>query len=117
MRTEISRLHKQLERTMIYVTHEAMSMGDRIVVMKDGTVQQVDVPLVVCNHLANRFVAGFIGSPTMNFFDGRVVNGGGVWFEMTGGHFMLPIIPVHRAQILSHMSAEITVGIRPEHIT
>jgi len=119
MRTEISRLHKQLERTMIYVTHdqvEAMSMGDRIVVMKDGTVQQVDVPWAVYNHPANRFVAGFIGSPTMNFFDGRIINDDGVWFEMTGGHFKLPIIPAHHAQVLSHRSAGITVGIRPEHI-
>src|SRR6267143_2033056 len=71
MRTEISRLHNQLETTMIYVTHdqiEAMSMGDRIVVMNTGIIQQVDTPLSIYNEPANRFVAGFIGSPTMNFF-------------------------------------------------
>ena len=70
MRTEISRLHHQLQTTMIYVTHdqiEAMSMGDRIVVMKDGIMHQVDTPLNIYHHPVNKFVAGFIGSPTMNF--------------------------------------------------
>ena len=76
MRAEISKLHSQLKSTMIYVTHdqiEAMTMGDRIVVMKDGWIQQVDTPLNIYNHPANQFVAGFIGSPPMNFFAGRVV--------------------------------------------
>lgn len=71
MRTEISRLHKELSATMIYVTHdqvEAMTMGDRIVVMKDGKIQQIDTPLNLYNNPANKFVAGFIGSPSMKFY-------------------------------------------------
>src|SRR5229473_272935 len=79
MRTEISRLHRQLETTMIYVTHdqiEAMSMGDRIVVMNKGTVQQMDSPLTIYNKPANKFVAGFIGSPTMNFLEGKISGNG-----------------------------------------
>ena len=70
MRVEISRLHQRLETTVVYVTHdqaEAMTMGDRIVVMKDGVVQQVDMPLNIYNNPSNKFVAGFIGSPAMNF--------------------------------------------------
>src|SRR5271169_4918155 len=96
MRTEISRLHKQLQTTMIYVTHdqiEAMSMGDRIVVMKDGIVQQVDAPLTIYNKPANRFVAGFIGSPTMNFFTGRVRMNGGTMFESADGLLKLSLLP------------------------
>ena len=75
MRTEISKLHSRLESTMIYVTHdqvEAMTMGDRIVVMKDGEVQQVAPPLELYDQPTSRFVAGFIGSPPMNFFDGTL---------------------------------------------
>ena len=69
MRTEISKLHKQLGATMIYVTHdqtEAMTMGDRIVIMKDGVINQVDTPMNLYNKPVNKFVAGFIGSPSMN---------------------------------------------------
>jgi ABC-type sugar transport system ATPase subunit len=79
MRAEISKLHNSLKSTMIYVTHdqiEAMTMGDRIVVMKDGWIQQVDTPLNIYNHPANQFVAGFIGSPPMNFFRGTIVTEG-----------------------------------------
>ncbi|MCB1070377.1 MAG: sn-glycerol-3-phosphate ABC transporter ATP-binding protein UgpC, partial [Kiritimatiellae bacterium] len=75
MRMEISKLHTRLASTMIYVTHdqvEAMTMGDRIVVMKDGHIQQVAEPLELYNHPANQFVAGFIGSPPMNFFTGTI---------------------------------------------
>ena len=74
MRTEISKLHTRLETTMIYVTHdqiEAMTMGDRICVMKDGLIQQVDTPLNIYDHPANTFVAGFIGTPPMNIFRGK----------------------------------------------
>ncbi|MDO9172400.1 MAG: sn-glycerol-3-phosphate ABC transporter ATP-binding protein UgpC, partial [bacterium] len=80
MRTEISRLHHSLRATMLYVTHdqvEAMTMGQRIVVMHQGRVQQVDTPLNLYERPANRFVAGFIGSPAMNFLDGRLVRDGG----------------------------------------
>ena len=75
MRTEISKLHARLATTMIYVTHdqiEAMTMGDRITVMKDGDIMQVAEPLEIYHHPANTFVAGFIGSPSMNFFSGKI---------------------------------------------
>lgn len=78
MRSEIARLHRSMRRTMIYVTHdqlEAMTLGDRIVVMRDGRIQQVGTPLDVYKRPANRFVAGFIGSPAMNFLDGRIEDG------------------------------------------
>lgn len=119
MRTEISRLHKQLETTMIYVTHdqiEAMSMGDRIVVMKNGVVHQIDTPLNIYNKPADKFVAGFIGSPTMNFIDGKFVNGEHLTFETNSGHVRLPIHPKDYTRIASYVNKELTVGIRPEHI-
>ncbi len=117
MRTEISRLHKQLETTMIYVTHdqiEAMSMGDRIVVMKDGIVQQVDTPLAIYNKPANQFVAGFIGSPTMNFFNGTLSTDQGLTFE--GDGIRLPLQDTDRSRLASHASQPIVLGVRPEHI-
>src|SRR5687768_2467294 len=84
-RREISKLHRQLGATMVYVTHdqvEAMTMGDRIVVLDKGRVQQIDTPLNLYDHPANRFVAGFIGSPAMNFIEGRIVGeGAGARFE------------------------------------
>ena len=119
MRTEISRLHKQLESTMIYVTHdqiEAMSMGDRIVVMKGGVVQQIDTPLNIYNNPSNKFVAGFIGSPTMNFFDGKIISDGGLVFQGDAGQLRLPITSKDRSRIGGHAGKVLTVGIRPEHI-
>ncbi|HEV8291271.1 MAG TPA: sn-glycerol-3-phosphate ABC transporter ATP-binding protein UgpC [Tepidisphaeraceae bacterium] len=84
-RAELKRLHHRLKTTTIYVTHdqeEAMTLGDRIVVMKDGKIQQADTPLATYNHPVNRFVAGFIGMPPMNFFDGQIrENGGQMAFE------------------------------------
>src|SRR5688572_22779203 len=84
-RAELKRLHHRLKTTTIYVTHdqeEAMTLGDRIVVMKDGKIQQADTPLRTYNHPVNRFVAGFIGMPPMNFFDGQIRdNGGQLVFE------------------------------------
>src|SRR5438552_14356765 len=84
-RAELKRLHHRLKTTTIYVTHdqeEAMTLGDRIVVMKDGKIQQADTPLRTYNHPVNRFVAGFIGMPPMNFFDGQIrENGGQLAFE------------------------------------
>ena len=118
MRTEISRLHKQLESTMIYVTHdqiEAMSMGDRIVVMKGGVVQQIDTPLNIYNNPTNKFVAGFIGSPTMNFFDGKVADGGQM-FVSDAGSLKLPIASKDRQRVGGQAGKELTVGVRPEHI-
>lgn len=119
MRTEISRLHHQLNITMIYVTHdqiEAMSMGDRIVVMKDGIVQQIDSPLRIYNQPANRFVAGFIGSPTMNFIAGSVQSGARVSFAQEGTDFRIKLPSLIAGKIKSYARKPVVLGVRPEHI-
>ncbi len=118
MRTEISRLHKQLQTTMIYVTHdqiEAMSLGDRIVVMKGGIVQQIDSPLDIYHKPANKFVAGFIGSPTMNFIDGTISNTNGFTFRDSSGFITLPLSSA-KEKLSSLANKEVTLGIRPESI-
>jgi len=119
MRVEISRLHRQLCATMIYVTHdqvEAMTMGQRIVVMKDGVVQQVADPISLYDRPANRFVAGFIGTPPMNFFDGTIRNRGGkLMFEGAGG-VMLPLPEKARAMTGSSVDMKVIMGVRPEDI-
>jgi multiple sugar transport system ATP-binding protein len=115
MRTEISRLHHQLQTTMIYVTHdqiEAMSMGDRIVVMRDGVVQQVDTPLTIYHKPANKFVAGFIGSPTMNFMNGMISGNGTRSFRQDDTGFSVGI----PGSSGSAPSGRVILGIRPEHI-
>ena len=118
MRTEISKLHTSLEATMIYVTHdqvEAMTMGGRIVVMKDGRIQQNDTPLNLYNKPVNQFVAGFIGSPSMNFVQGALVaEGGGPVFDE--GNFRLPLPKEHHDALKDHVGKEVTLGIRPEDI-
>jgi multiple sugar transport system ATP-binding protein len=119
MRTEISRLHHQLQTTMIYVTHdqiEAMSMGDRIVVMKDGVVQQVDTPLNIYHKPANRFVAGFIGSPTMNFLRGSLERNHGVHFRQDGTEFSVELGRAGEERLKSISGGKVTLGIRPEHL-
>lgn len=120
MRAEISKLHQRLGATMIYVTHdqvEGMTMGDRIVVMKNGIVQQIDTPLNLYNNPRNKFVAGFIGSPAMNFFEGfvRKENDGIYFLEMEGGlHLELPASV--ESEIGPFYNKQIYLGIRPEHI-
>jgi len=119
MRTEISKLHNRLEATIVYVTHdqvEAMTMGDRIAVMTDGEVQQVDAPLLLYEKPVNRFVAAFIASPGMNFLEGRVLlrNGHGVFDE---GSFQLPIPGRMLDPLTPWRDREVTFGIRPEDIT
>ena len=119
MRTEISRLHHRLQTTMIYVTHdqiEAMSMGDRIVVMKDGVVQQIDTPLTIYHHPVNRFVAGFIGSPTMNFIPGTLQGDGSAGFRQTGTSLALDITGPVAGRLKAASGKPVTLGIRPEHI-
>lgn len=123
MRAELSKLHSRLQATMIYVTHdqtEAMTMGDRIVVMKDGVLQQVATPLVIYNHPNNVFVAGFIGSPAMNFIDMILTRDGDRYYvETIEGHVKLEI-PVERIEYFedleSYVEKEIVFGIRPEDI-
>jgi multiple sugar transport system ATP-binding protein len=116
MRVELKRLHHRLETTAIYVTHdqvEAMTLGDRVVVMKDGLVQQVGEPLELYGRPANRFVASFIGSPAMNFADVTVTNTGeGLWAEAPGLRIRVPASKqdaLHR-----HTGQKIVLGIRPE---
>lgn len=119
MRTEISKLHSQLSATMIYVTHdqtEAMTMGDRIVVLHDGRVQQIDAPLDVYNHPANRFVAGFIGSPSMNIIEGELTRTDGLAFRAQSGAFSLALPEALAPDIDRPLPAPLTLGIRPEDL-
>jgi len=117
-RVELLKLHRQLAATSVYVTHdqvEAMTMGDRIVIMLDGTVQQVGPPMEVYQKPANQFVAGFIGSPSMNFLPARVRASEGR-LRLEGKGFRIPL-PAERARELeSFRDREVTFGIRPEDL-
>ena len=118
MRTEISKLHTRLETTMIYVTHdqvEAMTMGDRIVVMKDGKVQQIDTPMNLYDRPVNKFVAGFIGSPAMNFVPGVLVQESGLYFQ--GAQMRLGIPADKAAALTGHIGKPVTMGVRPEDLS
>jgi multiple sugar transport system ATP-binding protein len=118
MRVELKKLHERLGTTAIYVTHdqvEAMTLGDRVVVMKDGLVQQVGDPMELYNEPANRFVAGFIGSPAMNFIGVRLAGeNGGLWAETQGMKIKVPgqIAP----RLGSYAGKEVTLGVRPEDL-
>jgi multiple sugar transport system ATP-binding protein len=118
MRTEIKRLHRQLDATMVYVTHdqiEAMTMGDRIVVMKDGIIQQFDTPMNLFNNPANQFVAGFIGSPSMNFLEGEIVRDNGLLgFRSKDVLFGVP--EPHRIPLEAYIGKKVTFGFRPEYV-
>ncbi|MEO8143414.1 MAG: sn-glycerol-3-phosphate ABC transporter ATP-binding protein UgpC [Betaproteobacteria bacterium] len=116
MRVELKRLHERLETTAIYVTHdqvEAMTLGDRVVVMKDGWVQQVGEPLELYGKPANKFVAGFIGSPAMNFVDVMISDSGGaLWADAAGLRLKVPPQLVERMR--THTGTRATLGVRPE---
>src|SRR6266699_1067388 len=118
MRVELKKLHLRLGTTAIYVTHdqvEAMTLGDRVVVMKDGVVQQVGEPLELYNEPANRFVAGFIGSPAMNFFNVTVAeNNGALWAANRGMQIKAPLECADR--LGRYIGKEVTLGIRPEDL-
>jgi multiple sugar transport system ATP-binding protein len=118
MRVELKKLHERLGTTAIYVTHdqvEAMTLGDRVVVMRDGRVQQVGDPMELYNEPANRFVAGFIGSPAMNFAGMRITGeNGGLWAESEGMRIKVPEPTQKRLQ--SYAGKEATFGIRPEDL-
>jgi multiple sugar transport system ATP-binding protein len=119
MRTEISKLHHRLQTTMIYVTHdqiEAMSMGDRIVVLKDGIVQQIDTPLNIYNKPVNKFVAGFIGSPTMNFLPGHIGRTDGMTFAQEQSLFKVPVPQSLESRLQGVNGGPVTLGVRPEHL-
>ncbi|WPC41567.1 sn-glycerol-3-phosphate ABC transporter ATP-binding protein UgpC [Clostridium sp. JS66] len=118
MRVEISKLHKKLKATMIYVTHdqvEAMTMGDRICVMNFGRIMQVDNPSNLYSYPANKFVASFIGSPSMNFIQGKLINNNGcvvIKIEETE----LVISKNKACKVKDHLDEKVWLGIRPEHI-
>ena len=119
MRLRITQLHKELKTTMIYVTHdqvEAMTMGDRITVMRSGRIMQVDTPLNLYHYPANKFVAGFIGSPTMNLIDGELKEENGkIYFSLDGT--LIEILGEKANKLKSHIGKKVTFGIRPESIT
>ena len=118
MRAEISKLRHRLQTTVVYVTHdqtEAMTMGDRIVVMKDGFIQQVDTPMNLYNHPCNMFVAGFIGSPAMNFLRATLVEENGqLW--LVNKELRLAPFAERREALTPYLGKEIIIGIRPESI-
>ncbi len=121
MRAEIIKLRERINTTFIYVTHdqtEAMTLGDRIVIMKDGFIQQIGTPQQVFNHPYNLFVAGFIGSPQMNFFDSKLVKVNGKYAIELGG-ITVELSEDKQAALAANNVAEqeITLGVRPEHIT
>jgi multiple sugar transport system ATP-binding protein len=118
MRVELKKLHDRLQTTIIYVTHdqvEAMTMGDRIVVMKDGLKQQVGPPLELYFHPANKFVAGFIGSPAMNFIDGELLSEGGtLYFQGSGMKLKIP--QEKAAKLKDYPEKRVIFGVRPEDL-
>ncbi len=120
MRAEISKLHTRLQSTMIYVTHdqvEAMTMGDRIVVMLDGEIQQVAKPLELYNKPVNKFVAGFIGSPPMNLLDAAVTaDNGNLRVRDKSGAMNLVVAEGHRKALEPYVGQDVTFGIRPEDL-
>jgi len=119
MRTEIKRLHTRLGATMIYVTHdqtEAMTMGDRIVVMKDGIIQQVAEPLTLYNEPVNKFTAGFIGMPQMNFFNGRIETSNGKFLFSSDDGIKIEFNESYRDKLKERLNQKIILGLRPEDI-
>ncbi len=118
MRSEIRKLHRELQTTMVYVTHdqiEAMTMGDRIVVLKNGKVMQFDTPINLFNNPQNKFVAGFIGSPSMNFLKGHLqANGDELIFRSENMQFALP--EAFKEQLSTYVGSPIIYGFRPEYI-
>ena len=118
MRTELIKLHKKLGTTFIYVTHdqiEAITMGDRIVVMNDGLIQQVDTPVNLYNNPCNMFVAGFIGSPQMNFLTATVSKDGDE-FVVICHDTKLPVPTVSKEVLSEYVGKEVILGIRPEDL-
>ncbi len=118
MRAEIKRIHMDLKSTTIYVTHdqeEAMTLGDRVVVMKDGVIQQCGAPLEVYHRPANRFVGGFVGMPPMNFLEGTIAaDQGRLWFDEGTGRIAVPAWAA--PTLASKVGARVAMGVRPQAI-
>jgi multiple sugar transport system ATP-binding protein len=118
-RAEISKLHQRLKTTFIYVTHdqtEAMTMGDRIAVMKDGFLQQIDTPQVLYDYPVNTFVAGFIGSPAMNLLPGELSQVDGK-LTVRGPDMNIPLPDALASQVRGKDASKVLLGVRPEHIS
>ncbi len=118
-RAELIKLHQRLQTTVVYVTHdqvEAMTMGSRIAVMKDGVLQQLDTPQNLYDHPVNSFVAAFIGSPAMNFFAARLEGTPQATYVQAGG-FRLRVPQARAREMAPMIGREVTLGVRPEHIT
>jgi multiple sugar transport system ATP-binding protein len=119
MRAEIKRLHMDLRSTTIYVTHdqeEAMTLGDRVVVMKDGVIQQCGAPLDVYHRPANRFVAGFVGTPAMNFFEGTIARENGrLWFDEGSGKLAVP--DWAKDALSPKVGSKVVMGVRPQAVS
>ena len=119
MRTEISKLHKNLGVTMIYVTHdqtEAMTMGDKIVILKDGEVLQIGEPMELYNQPQNKFVAGFIGSPSMNFITGRIEMTNKIYFLLDGLNAKIKLDQPYDNALNNFRDKKVIMGIRPENL-
>ena len=121
MRAEIIKLRQRINTTFIYVTHdqtEAMTLGDRIVIMKDGVIQQIGTPQQVFDHPSNLFVAGFIGTPQMNLFEGKLTRDGNRYFVETGG-IKVELLDAKCERLIAKDAAsqDIILGVRPEHLT
>jgi multiple sugar transport system ATP-binding protein len=120
MRTEIKRVHQQVKTTTVYVTHdqvEAMTLADRVVVMNDGRIEQVGAPHDLYHRPKTRFVAGFIGSPAMNFLPSRLEqNGEGLVLRLSDA-LAFPVPATHAARYRANVGKDLTFGLRPEHIT
>ena len=120
MRTEIKKVHQTVRTTTVYVTHdqvEAMTLADRVVVMNHGVIEQVGAPQELYHHPATRFVAGFIGSPAMNFIPARLENGAGALRMHLPNDIVLPVPAERTKRYSSHAGREVLLGLRPEHLT
>jgi multiple sugar transport system ATP-binding protein len=119
MRIELQRLHRKIDATMIYVTHdqtEAMTLGDRIAVLSKGRLMQLDRPMQLYNYPANRFVAGFIGSPAMNFLKGRISKAEGYYFTHESGDYRFALGASIAGCLQPYLDKSIELGVRPEDI-
>ena len=119
LRVEIKRLHQKLDNTMIYVTHdqiEAMTLADRIAIMRDGLIQQLDTPKIIYSNPVNKYVAGFIGSPSMNFLKGKILQDGKPIFKLEGGWCESPDLSNYKFQETIKAEKEVWLGIRPESV-
>jgi len=119
MRVELQRLHKKLNATMVYVTHdqtEAMTLGDRIVVLKDGFIMQIGTPMELYHQPDNMFVAGFIGSPPINFIHGKIIKDGALYFYQETSGLKIDLVKIENESIHQYIDKAVVLGIRPENI-